>query len=71
LGTVLPFLNVGDFFLRTTVLTIVYAPVPGDGQIASRLIQGFDGAFYGTMSAGEPTNPFNGGVFRLDVPPVP
>jgi uncharacterized repeat protein (TIGR03803 family) len=58
-------------FTTTTGLTIVYAPVPDDGTGASRLIEGSDGAFYGTVSGIDSSCCPGGGVFRLSVPPVP
>ena len=56
------------FFRFTTGLTILYTAGHDDGVDASRLIQGSDGAFYGTVSIAQF---FGGGVFRLNVSPVP
>jgi hypothetical protein len=57
---------------------ILYELTDGDGEGASRLILGADGAVYGTVARGSsrywepetwPTNAFAGGVFRLTLPP--
>ena len=64
-----PPFSAGDFFFRfTTSPTILHTSLSADGVGASRLIQGSDGAFYGTVSSADT---FNGGVFRLNVLPVP
>jgi uncharacterized repeat protein (TIGR03803 family) len=65
------FITIGPplFFRFTTDLTIVYTSGPADGMGASRLIQGSDGAFYGSMSSGA-WGHYGGGVFRLEVPPT-
>jgi uncharacterized repeat protein (TIGR03803 family) len=69
-ASITPFLaSVGDFFFRfTTGLTVLHTSLSADGVGASRLVQGSDGAFYGTVSSADT---FNGGVFRLNVLPVP
>jgi hypothetical protein len=68
------------FRLTATGLTFIYEKVDADGFGSSPLIQGADGALYGTVWDGPshlgqpeswPLDTFSGGVFRLTIPPLP